>query len=167
METDPSLIAAHGRPCFNGRSHVKTRRTGGRSIPRRVQSSGHSVTGWEPGSEQVFCREKRYCCLVYLLVMEDLLNYFKSRIHFVSIKQVKLGVYLQFLLFYCWNFIQESEPRQSLHAPRPPWPLWVKERQCTITAWNLPVSFLSNTFWFLFLMMRSQPFHNDCDNAEG
>lgn len=68
--------------------------------------------------------------------MEDLLNCFKSRIHFVSIKQVKLGVYLQFLLFYCWNFIQESEPRQSLHATRPLWPLWVKEQQCTVTAWD-------------------------------
>lgn len=25
----------------------------------------------------------------------------------------------------------------------------------------------SHTVWFLFLMVRSQPFHNDCDNGEG
>ena len=144
------------------------RRAGGCSIPQRVQSSGHCVTGWEPGSEQVFCREKRYCCLVYLLVMEDLLNCFKSRIHFVSIKQVKLGVYLQSLLFYCWNFTQEREPRQSCMPPGHCGRSGSKSNGHSNCLGSAPVSVLSNNVLvLLFLMMRPQPFHNDHDNAEG
>lgn len=96
-------------------------------MPRRAQSSGRSATGWEPGSGQVFCGEKRYFFLVYLLAMEDLLNCFKSRIRFlVSIKQVERGVYLKFLLFHCGSSIQESEPGRRLHATRPPWLLCSK-----------------------------------------
>lgn len=97
------------------------RATAGRSMPRRAQSSGHSVTGWEPGSEQVFCGEKRCFFLVYLLAMEDLVNCFKSRIRFlVSIKQVELGVYLKALLFHWGSSTQESEPGRRPHATRPP-----------------------------------------------
>ena len=92
---------AHGRPCSNGRARVTDNRETWRLLrARRAQSSGHSATGWEPGSEQVFCAEKRYFFLISLSVMEDLLNCFKSRIRFlVSIRQVKLRVYLKFYYF--------------------------------------------------------------------
>ena len=112
---------ARGRPCSNGRTRVTDNRETWRLLrARRAQSSGHSATGWEPGSEQVFCAEKRYFFLIYLSAMEDLLNCFKSRIRFlVSIRQVKTGSLLEVLLFYCGNFIQTSEPRQHLHATGP------------------------------------------------